>query len=116
MQAPPQILLLSLLGALTCSACNGGTTGVTGSGTTGTGGGSSTGAGSGGATAEHTMPDAQFIPTPTGACPDFTSGKNTFSPAGIAPRDVLLWFSDAAGTTPGPLVFFWHGAGGDPSE
>ncbi len=106
-------------------ACGGGETNVTSAASTGAGSSSSataastTGAGTGGGdagAAPHTTPDAQFVPKPTGACPDFTTGSNTFSPAGIPARPVLLWLSSAAGKPPGPLVFFWHGAGGDPSE
>ena len=78
-------------------------------------GGSGGGTGGGGAAPPHTTPDAQYVPKATGACPAFTTGSNTFSPTGITPRPVLLWLSSTAKQT-GPLVFFWHGAGGDPSE
>jgi predicted esterase len=110
------LVLFLLAGALV--ACgHGAASAQNGSGTGTGGGGGSDGSGGagGGSTAGHTTPDPQFLPTATGACPDFTSGKNTFSPAGIPARDVLLWLG-AAGAQPGPLVFFWHGAGGDPSE
>jgi predicted esterase len=104
--------LLLLLGA---AACGGGT-----STTPGVGGSTGTTAiatgGAGGATTEHTTPDAAHLPVATGTCPEIKSGKVTFSPTGVAPRDVLLWVSDAAAAQDGPLVFFWHGAGGDPSE
>lgn len=63
-----------------------------------------------------TTPDPKLLPTATGACPAFTAGKNRFAPSGIAPRDVLLSIGADAETKDGPLVFFWHGAGGDPSE
>jgi predicted esterase len=63
-----------------------------------------------------TTPDPRFLPAPTGTCPEFTAGKNTFAPAGLAPRDVLISIGPDADTRDGPLVFFWHGAGGDPSE
>lgn len=57
------------------------------------------------------------IPTPTGTCPDLThSGTVMVSPAGIAPRPVQIWVSDAAATMDGPLVTVWHGAGGSPAE
>ncbi len=108
--------------AATLVACGGSSATVTGSSGTGsssgTGGSKGTGGsdtGTGGAPAPP-MPDAKFIPKPTGKCPDFKPGMNTFSPAGINPRPVLLWFSSSAGKPPGPLVFYWHGAGGDPSE
>lgn len=63
-----------------------------------------------------TVPDTNLLPKATGACPTFAAGKNTFAPAGMAPRDVLVSIGAEAETKDGPLVFFWHGAGGDPSE
>ena len=57
------------------------------------------------------------IPTPTGACPDFSaSGTIQVSPEGIAPREVDLWISDAAATLDGPVIFYWHGTGSRPEE
>ena len=67
------------------------------------------------AAAERT-PQPQFLPKVTGTCPAFATGKASFSPDGKA-RDVLLWVDAAkAKSLDGPLVFVWHGAGGDPSE
>jgi len=91
---------------LACGACGG-----KGSSQTAAGG---TGGGTGGMAVARTTPDPQYVPAVTGTCPAFTTGKNTFSPKGVQARDVLLWVG--AGSQPGPLVFFWHGAGGDPSE
>ncbi len=55
------------------------------------------------------------IPAATGECPAaFTEGTLTFAPAGIAPRDVRIWMSDAAAELDGPLVFYWHGTGASP--
>ncbi|MFT3772444.1 MAG: hypothetical protein QM820_44180 [Minicystis sp.] len=91
----------------------------TGSGGTGSSAGSGGTPGTGGAGGGSTLqtePPAQFVPKATGSCPELTQGKNTFSPDGVA-RDVLLWIDPAkAAAQDGPLVFFWHGAGGDPSE
>ena len=56
------------------------------------------------------------LPQPTGTCPDFIEGVITVSPAGIQPRNVKIWVSDAANTLDGPLVFYWHGTGGSPDE
>ncbi len=57
------------------------------------------------------------LPTATGACPDFFAGDTiTVAPAGVAPRDARVWITDAARDLDGPLVFYWHGAGGSPSE
>lgn len=114
-------LLLVASALVACGNSSVGTNGDTTSGTTtgsGTGGDTSTGtggSGSGTTTATRTTPDPKLLPTVTGTCPDFTAGKNTFSPAGIAARDVLIWGGTGKGQ-PGPLVFFWHGAGGDPGE
>lgn len=78
-----------------------------------------TGAASDGAasTGEPPPPDPpSMLPTPTGTCPELADGDVTFAPAGIAPRDVKLYMSDAAAEMDGPLVFYWHGTGGHPSE
>jgi predicted esterase len=69
---------------------------------------------SSGSGAGPTAPDPRFLPKAAGNCPSFAAGKAIFSPSGIEPRDVLLFGGTA--TMAGPLVFFWHGAGGDPSE
>ncbi len=49
------------------------------------------------------------IPPATGPCPEFRNGWVTFSLAGVSPRQVYLWVGNTGG---GPLVFWWHGAGG----
>jgi predicted esterase len=61
------------------------------------------------------QPQAQFLPAPTGECPDFTQGQHTFTVAGKG-RNALIWASTTAQNAHGPLVFWWHGNGGDPSE
>ncbi len=62
-------------------------------------------------------PETKFIPTNTGTCPTIARGKATFSPQGILARDVELYLDEtAAASKDGPLVFFWHGAGGSPDE
>ncbi len=78
------------------------------------GGGGIGGTGSGG-TAPATTPDAAFVPKPSGACPELVQGTISVAPDGKA-RDVKLWISEAAKTLDGPVVFFWHGAGGSPDE
>ncbi len=62
------------------------------------------------------QPSPAFIPTPTGPCPEFQEGTLTFRPAGIPARSVRIWMSDAARTLDGPLVFYWHGTGSQPTE
>ena len=57
------------------------------------------------------------LPTATGACPDMSaSGMITVEPAGIAARQARIWVGEEAASSDGPLVFFWHGAGGSPNE
>jgi poly(3-hydroxybutyrate) depolymerase len=72
--------------------------------------------GAGGGFPQETTPRADLVPKATGACPDFAEGKATFTPDGTS-RDALIWVDPAkAQASDGPLVFFWHGTGGDPSE
>jgi len=62
-------------------------------------------------------PTAPVLPVATGACPDFLSSETvTLSPAGIEPRSVRVWISDQAETLDGPVIFFWHGAGGSAGD
>ena len=53
---------------------------------------------------------------PTGSCPEFNTGVATFSPAGIPPRGVNIWISDAAQTLDGPLIIYWHALNSQPGE
>ncbi len=79
--------------------------------------GSSTSTGSGGgggASGAPTEPNASFLPKAAGACPDFADGDATFAPKGIAARKVRLWAG--TGGKKGPLLFVWHGSGGDPKD
>lgn len=57
-----------------------------------------------------------MLPAPTGTCPELAAGDVTFAPAGVEPRAVRLYMSDAAATMDGPLVFYWHGTGSQPEE
>lgn len=90
--------------ATTSTASTGGSGGSTGS----------TGDTTGDTTGEPVMPT--MLPAPTGTCPTLAAGEVTFAPAGIEPRAVRLWMSDAAATMDGPLVFYWHGTGSQPGE
>lgn len=92
---------------------------TTGSSAPGTDADSSAGASSGGESSsggpmEPVLPT--MLPTPTGTCPTLVDGDVTFAPAGIEPRAVRLYMSDAAATQDGPLVFYWHGTGSQPAE
>jgi predicted esterase len=105
----------------TASATHAATTGGAGGGGVGGasagGAGASAGGGAGGSAARPTTPDPKFLPKPTGACPALATGTVTFAPAGVKPRPVEIWMdADAAKANDGPLVFFWHGMGGSPTE
>jgi predicted esterase len=77
----------------------------------------SSGEGESESTGAPAMPDPPtMLPTPTGTCPELVAGDVEFAPAGIAPRQVKLWMSDAASTMDGPFVFYWHGTGSQPDE
>ena len=116
-----QLLLASglFLNVAACGSTVAETTAATSAGTTSTASGGSGGTGTGGqggSAVIETTPPAQYLPKASSACPDFTTGKASFKPDGKA-RDVLLWVNpDKAKALDGPLVFVWHGAGGDPSE
>ncbi len=55
------------------------------------------------------------LPTPDGACPEFTTGTLDFSPAETGTRQALIYFDPAAGGG-GPMVFWFHGTGGTPDS
>ena len=74
----------------------------------------STGDGDGDGDGDGPRPSA--LPTPTGTCPDFIDGTVSFDPAGVEPRDVRIWISNAAGELDGPLVFYWHAYTSQPEE
>ena len=108
---------------LLAAACGGDAETTTTSGTSSGSGGaasvssSATGGSSASAGGSLTVaPDPQFVPAATGACPDFATGDATFSPTGIAPRQVKLWANTNAADQDGPLVFYWHGTGSNPGE
>jgi len=63
-----------------------------------------------------TAKDPTALPKVTGTCPALTPGRVTFAPNGVAPRAVELSLSDAAKTKDGPVLFYWHGTGGEPGE
>ncbi len=57
------------------------------------------------------------LPSASGTCPSFlTSGTLSFAPAGIIARQARVWVGPEAADADGPLVFYWHGAGGSPDE
>ena len=58
-----------------------------------------------------------ILPAVRGPCDDFsTTGTVTLAGEGGTTREANIWVSDAAETLDGPLVFYWHGTGGQPSE
>jgi predicted esterase len=93
------------------SAGAGGAAGTAGSKDAGTGG-----------TADSSLPPPPppdggppGIPPPVGACPNFVQGNATFNPAGGA-RTVTIHISAANQTTRGPIIFYWHATGSQPTE
>ncbi len=58
-----------------------------------------------------------LMPTVVGPCGDFSTTGTVMlaGPSGTS-RAAQIWVSDAAATLDGPLVFYWHGAGGSPDE
>ncbi len=111
-----QLCASGKFGACELCAGAGGAGGSSGaSGSAGQGGSSGSGAaGSGGSAPGEPTPNPQFLPTPTGACPDFVGDEVTVSPAGIAPRKVRIWIGPEAQQLDGPLVLYWHGTGSSP--
>ena len=58
-----------------------------------------------------------ILPTVRGPCGDFsTTGTVMLQGPGGTTRSANIWVSEAAQTLDGPLVFYWHGAGGSPLE
>lgn len=58
-----------------------------------------------------------ILPSVSGTCPSFeTSATVALSPAGIGTRQARIWVGPEAADMDGPLVFYWHGAGGSPDE
>lgn len=92
-----------------------GTAGEGGSSSAGTAGMGGSGGGEGGSGGSASAGLEPMIPEPSGSCPSFESGVLSFSPGGAA-RSAQVWVSDAAQSQAGPLLFFWHGAGGQPIE
>jgi hypothetical protein len=65
---------------------------------------------------DDASPSTPTIPSPTGTCPTFANGTVTFSPAGIPPRPVQIYMTDAAKTMQGPLIFYWYATGSSTIE
>jgi len=60
-------------------------------------------------------PPKEFLPPPSGPCPELRDGYVMFAPDGMQ-RRVLLYMSDAAMTLDGPLVFSWHSTLPNPED
>lgn len=59
------------------------------------------------------------LPKPTGTCPEFVEGMAAFSPAGGTEhaRQAQIYIDPAAAAAKhGPLVIYWYGTGGQPSQ
>ena len=55
------------------------------------------------------------LPTPDGPCPEFTTGDLEFQPAETGARLARVYFDPSTGGG-GPLVFLFHGTGGDAAD
>ncbi len=110
-------------GAGGVSGASGGTAGDGGGGTGGTGGTGATGGtggagGSGGAGAGGSLgaPGEPALPTPTSPCPDFREGTVAFNAAGVNRSALVHMDAAAAASLDGPVVFYWYGTGGQPTQ
>jgi predicted esterase len=61
---------------------------------------------------------APELPEATMECPELVDGTVQFHPEGITgPRAVRIWMDpDLVDELDGPVVFYWHGTGGQPNE
>lgn len=61
---------------------------------------------------------APELPAATMDCPELIDGTVQFHPEGVtSPRAVRIWMDpDLVGELDGPVVFYWHGTGGQPTE
>lgn len=62
--------------------------------------------------------DGGELPLPSKPCPDLADGYVDVHPDGVAsPRAVRIWVDpEVAAEKDGPVVFYWHGTGGEPEE
>ena len=99
------------IGAGTSGGGGNGTSDGAGAGAAGTMASGGTGGGSSGiGGTAPTIGDAEpRIPPMPASCPTITSGNIT-----VKGQSVTLWVGPAG--KPGPMVFYWHGTGGQPSE
>jgi predicted esterase len=63
------------------------------------------------------------LPSITGTCPDLTQTLEfqlthdlTFAPDTLTPRVVRLFMDENVLSQDGPVVYYWHGTGGNPNE
>lgn len=111
--------LLAVPSLLVLVGCDGSSETSGAGGSTGTAT-STAGSGGGGGTTttappEHLTPNVEFLPKATSECPVLAAGMVSVKPDGNA-RDVQIWMGDEAKAQEGPIVFFWHGAGGSPKD
>jgi poly(3-hydroxybutyrate) depolymerase len=59
---------------------------------------------------------APALPTVTGTCPAFVEGMAAFSPGGTAREAQIYIDPTASKAMHGPLVIYWYGTGGQPSQ
>jgi hypothetical protein len=93
-----------------------GGSGGTSSGSSGASSSSSSGSADGGSNGTGpvtTTGAAPVLPTATASCPTLTGLSGTT--VTVSGQDVYIW-SGAKGSTPAPLLFYWHGTGSSASE
>jgi poly(3-hydroxybutyrate) depolymerase len=71
--------------------------------------------GNDGAGPGQTAAPGDFIPRPSGICPQLAPGMITVQAGGVA-RQARLWISEHAATLDGPLVLYWYGTNSTPAE
>ena len=61
---------------------------------------------------------APELPTASMPCPELIDGTVQIQPEGVgSPRAVRIWMDpELVGELDGPVVFYWHGTGGQPTE
>jgi hypothetical protein len=79
-------------------------------------GGTAPGQDAGGTLNDGGTASAPVLPAAAGSCPKFENGTVTFNPKTGGARTAIVTIGDAAKTTAGPLVIYWHATSSNPGE
>lgn len=102
-----------LLGLWLCGAC---ATRSNGSETAAAEGSTAVAEGSSAVDSDAPTTDPPSLPTPGAPCPSIVDGMVTFTVDSTS-RDARVWMDPAASAAmDGPVVFYWYGTGGQPSQ